>query len=256
MSNQWTRRGRKLAGRVKRRSKAVYIEQSAALRRKRETENPLEAYFRANQGRVIYKWMHYFEIYHRHFAPFRGKPITVLEFGVFHGGSLQMWKSYFGPRTRVIGVDINPMCARFGEKDIKIVIGDQEDRAFLRRLAQEYGPFDVVIEDGGHKMDQQINTFEEIWPAVSEGGVFLIEDLHTSYWPTYDGGYRREGTFIEYAKNLIDQQNAWHSHNKTEFDVDEYSRTIRGMHVYDSIIVFDKGAVAPPSTQRSGTPSF
>jgi cephalosporin hydroxylase len=256
MSNQWARRGRTLAGRVKRRSKAVYVDQSAALRRKREKENPLEAYFRANQGRLVYKWMHYFEIYHRHFAPFRGKQVTVLEFGVFQGGSLQMWKDYFGPRVRVIGVDIDKRCARFAERRIKIVIGDQEDRAFLRRLAKKYGPFDVVIEDGGHRMDQQINTFEEIWPAVADGGVFLIEDLHTSYWPSYGGGHRREGTFIEYAKNLIDQQNGWYSRDTENFDVDEYTRTIRGMHVYDSIIVFDKGQVSRPSMQQTGTRSF
>ena len=91
--------------------------------------------------------------------------------------------------------------------------------------------------------------------APGDGGVFLIEDLHTSYWNRYGGGYKRAGTFIEYAKDLIDQQNAWYSRDPESFRVDEYSRTIRGMHVYDSIIVFDKAPVPKPTNQRTGHPS-
>src|SRR3954452_23932755 len=177
-----------------------------------EEGNPLEAYFRANPGRRIHKWVHYFDIYHRHLAQYRGKPITVVEFGVSHGGSLQMWKHYFGRKARIIGVDIDPHCSAFAERRVEVVIGDQEDRGFLRQLRDRVGPIDVVIEDGGHTMAQQINTFEVLWPAVRDGGVFLLEDLHTSYWEHYGGGYKRPGTFIEYAKDLIDQINAWHSH--------------------------------------------
>jgi cephalosporin hydroxylase len=221
----------------------------------RSRTNPLEAYFRNNQGRLIHKWLHYFDIYDRHFSPYRGKPITVLEFGVSHGGSLQMWKHYFGRKARIIGVDINPACAKLTEKQIEVVIGDQEDRGFLADLRERVGSVDVVIEDGGHTMSQQVNTFEEIWPAVTDGGVFLIEDLHTSYWDNYGGGHKKPGTFIEYAKDLVDQVNAWHSREDT-LAVDDYTRTIKGMHVYDSIIVFDKGHVVQPTHERTGTPTL
>jgi predicted O-methyltransferase YrrM len=180
----------------------------------------------------------------------------VLEFGVFHGGSLQMWKKYFGRKARIIGVDINPECAKLTERQIEVVIGNQEDRDFLRDLRERIGPIDVVIEDGGHKMTQQINTFEEIWPGVRDGGVFLVEDLHTSYWQSYGGGYKRAGTFVEYAKDLVDQVNAWHSHDEQVLSVDDYTRSIRGMHVYDSIIVFDKGDVTKPKHKRRGTPTL
>lgn len=216
--------------------------------------NPLEAYFRGNQGRLIHKWIHYFDIYDRHFAPYRKKPVTVLEFGVSHGGSLQMWKKYFGRRARIVGVDINPDCAALTESQIEVVIGDQDNREFLRELRDRLGPIDVVIEDGGHTMTQQIATFEEIWPGVRDGGVFLIEDLHTSYWDNYGGGHKRAGTFIEYAKDLIDQQNAWHSREPESLAVDDYTRSIRGMHVYDSIIVFDKQSVPRPRHEKTGTP--
>ena len=166
-----------------------------------------------------------------------------------------MWKSYFGPQARIVGVDINPRCANLGEPQIEIVIGDQEDRQFLKSLANRVGDIDVLIEDGGHTMAQQIATFEELWPNIVDGGVFLIEDLHTSYWPKYGGGLRREGTFIEYAKKLVDQQHAWHSRDKDEFYVDDYTRSIAGMHVYDSIIVFDKATVTRPRVKRTGTRS-
>lgn len=101
--------------------------------------NPLRDYFEANRGRLIHKWIHYFDIYHRHFASYRGRPITLVEFGVFHGGSLQMWKQYFGPQARIVGVDINPDCASLAEEQVEIRIGDQSDREFLRSLAADVG---------------------------------------------------------------------------------------------------------------------
>ena len=220
-----------------------------------ERGNPLEAYFEANDGRLIHKWMHYFDIYDRHFAAYRGKPVVVLEFGVSHGGSLQMWKSYFGPSAQIIGVDINPKCAKLVEDRVEVVIGDQEDRTFLRGLASRLGHVHVLIEDGGHTATQQIATFEELWPSISDGGVFLMEDLHTSYWSSYGGGYKRPGTFIEYAKDLIDQEHAWHS-KEEGLAVDEYTQSIRGMHIYDSVIVFDKGPVPRPTHRKTGKPSF
>lgn len=215
------------------------------------TRNPLTRYFQRNEKSQIHKWVHYFDIYHRHFARFRFKPVVVLEFGVSHGGSSQMWRNYFGRRARLYGVDINPRCKDFEERGFKVFIGDQEDRDFLRSIVAEVGPIDVVIEDGGHTMGQQIATFEEVYPAVKLGGVFLIEDLHTSYRPNYGGGYRRPGTFIEYAKNLVDQLNAWHS-MEPEFAVDEFTRTTRSVHFYDSIIVFEKVDVPKPHWEKTG----
>src|SRR5580765_8811 len=105
-----------------------------------EIGNPLEAFFHANQGRLIDKWHHYFDIYHRHFQQFRGREITIVEFGVYHGGSLQMWADYFGPKARIVGVDILPQCAELTGPQVEVYIGDQADRDFLRDLAKKVGP--------------------------------------------------------------------------------------------------------------------
>lgn len=220
------------------------------------TANPLEQYFRHNPGRLMDKWLHYFAIYERHFHRFRGQPVSVIEFGVSHGGSAQMWKHYFGPRARITGVDIDARCAGVAEPQIEIVIGDQGDREFLRRLCDRVGPVDIVIDDGGHTMQQQLATFEVLFPSVSSQGVYLCEDLHTSYWPRFGGGYRRAGTFVEFAKGLIDQLNAWHSYDDTSFAVDDHTRSIRSMHFYDSVVVLEKDEVLPPSQETVGTPSW
>ena len=219
-------------------------------------KNPLETYFEQNQGRQIHKWHHYFEIYDRHFRRFRGKPVTVVEFGVQYGGSLQMWRDYFGPEARLFGIDIDPRCKQWEEPGTRILIGDQADRSFLREVAKEVGPIDVLIEDGGHHPDQQIATFEVLYKRVKNDGVFLIEDLHTSYWGSYSGGRGRRGTFMERAKALTDQLNAYHS-TKSGFAPNRFTRTTDSIHFYDSIVVFEKGErPSRPTHEMTGVASW
>lgn len=218
-------------------------------------ENPLEAYFRSNSDRLINKWVHYFDVYHRHFERFRGRSVTVVEFGVSQGGSLQMWREYFGPHARIVGIDIDPRCREFAGPNTQIFIGDQEDRAFLRSVVDQVGPIDVLIDDGGHTMGQQIATFEECYQHLDPDGVFLVEDVHTSYWKNYGGGYRREGSFMEYAKALTDKLNAWHS-REPGLEVDDFTRSTKSMHFYDSIVVFERGNVLEPHSERTGKASL
>lgn len=217
--------------------------------------NVLLNYFETNEKRMMHKWMHYFEIYERHFAQFRGQDISILEFGVLHGGSLQMWKQYFGPKARIYGVDINPRCLTLAEDNITILMADQDNRESLRGIKNTLPPFDIIIDDGGHTMTQQINTFEEMYPHVKDGGIYLVEDLHTSYWPGFGGGYKQPNTFIEYSKNLIDQLTAWHS-PMPPLQVNEFTRNAFSMHYYDSVLVIEKRNMNPPVARMKGVPSF
>jgi hypothetical protein len=217
--------------------------------------NDLERYFRGHTGRRLHKWVHYFEVYDRHFARFRGTSPVVLEFGVSQGGSLEMWKAYFGPGTRLYGVDINPECRRFEEPGVTILIGDQADRGFLRQLRETIPRPDILIDDGGHTMTQQIATFEELYGHVQPRGVYLCEDLHTSYWRRWGGGYGKRGTFIEYGKRWIDALHAWHS-KSAKLAVDDFTRSTHSVHWYDSIVVLEKRPMQPPTNEAVGTTLF
>jgi len=216
----------------------------------------LRDYFERNTGRAIYKWLHYFEIYERHFERFRGRDVNLLEIGVFRGGSLQMWKHYFGPKATIYGVDVDPACREMEEERVRIMIGDQADRGFLRQLKAGIPRIDILIDDGGHIMAQQIATFEELYGHVADDGVYLCEDVHSSYWPKYGGGLRRPGTFVEYAKRLIDQLNAWHTLDPEQFEVDDFTLTTYGMHFYGSVLVIEKRPMQAPREGLSGNMSL
>lgn len=216
----------------------------------------LYQYFLDNHsGRLVQKWLHYFEVYERHFEPYRNKPIRLLEFGVDHGGSLQMWRHYFGPQAQIIGVDIDPACAALAEPGIEIVIGDQEDPELHRQLREKYGDFDIVIDDGGHTMPQMTLTFQEMYPAVKAGGVYVAEDLHCAYWPQYGGGYRKPDTFIELSKNFIDQLHTWYSTDPAH-QHDYITQTAYGIHYYDSILVIEKREIKEPMVLMTGVPRY
>lgn len=211
--------------------------------------NDLEGFFASRKARDIHKWTNYFDIYERHLSPFRGQPIVMLEIGVCEGGSLRMWRSYFGDAATLIGVDINEACRAFADTRIHIEIGDQQNPAFLERLAATYGPFDIVLDDGGHTMRQQIVTIETLFPHVKEGGVFIVEDTHTSYWPGF--GIATSESFMDYTKRLVDAVNGWFIVSGRQ-PVTTWTRTVRGLHVYPSVVVLDKGVVVEPRLVRSG----
>jgi hypothetical protein len=217
--------------------------------------NPLVEIFERHTGRLTVKWLHYLEIYHRHFGRFRGRSPVVLEIGIFHGGSLELWHEYFGAGCRLYAVDVDPECRKFEDENTRILIGDQADRGFLARLRQEVPRIDILIDDGGHRMDQQIATFEELFRHVSDEGIYLCEDMHTSYWKDFGGGYREPGSFVEYSKRLIDQLNAWHSREPGAFGVDDYTRAAYAMHYYDSVLAIEKRPVTPPRKITTGQPT-
>lgn len=144
-------------------------------------DDRLHQYFDANlDGPGINKWLHYFEIYDRHLAKFVGREVNILEIGVYSGGSLGMWRSYFGPQSKIIGVDIEPNCKVYENpnENIQVLLGDQEDRGFWRRFWADAPPVDVIIEDGGHTPSQQMVTLEECLPQLKPGGVYICEDIH------------------------------------------------------------------------------
>lgn len=140
--------------------------------------NPLRTYFADHKaGRGIWKWNHYFEIYDRHFNRFRRRDAHILEIGIYSGGSLEMWRNYFGPRCKIYGVDIESACKGYEGDSVRVFIGDQADRDLWRRFRQQVPVLDIVVDDGGHFPEQQIVSLEELLPHLRPGGVYLCEDV-------------------------------------------------------------------------------
>jgi len=206
--------------------------------------------FLTNDKRVINKWKHYFPIYERHFKDFVYKPVTFMEIGCGLGGSLPMWKRYFGPHARIVGIDINPECKRFEEDQIEIYIGQQQDCQFLQSLIDEVGTPDIVLDDGSHVMSHIMASFQFLYPRMLKNGIYMVEDLHTAYWEEYEGGLRKSSTFIELCKNLIDELNA--DHNRGALPATEFTRTTLSMHFYDSVAVFERGTHTKKWGQEMG----
>ena len=115
--------------------------------------NYFRDYLLRTDEKMMTKMDHYFDVYHRLLAPWRGQNISFLEIGIWKGGSIKMWQDYFGPAGRLTFLDIDPKCKAFETPGVTIEIGDQSDAVFLQDVASKRGPFDIIIDDGGHKMD-------------------------------------------------------------------------------------------------------
>ena len=195
-----------------------------------------------NRGLPIGKWAHYFPIYESHLLPWRNKDIFVLEIGVAGGGSAQMWNRFFGPRAKVVGIDIDPKCAEHEHFGVSVRIGDQSDPIFLQKIIDEFGYPDIVIDDGSHRMEHVLATFQFLYPKVPKNGVYFVEDMHTSYWPGYGGGVNEASSFINISKHFVDQLNAnWDQSGQLKPDL--ITNQTYSISFYDSVVVFEKGGV-------------
>lgn len=137
--------------------------------------------------------------YEQEFRRMREAPFTLLEIGVKKGGSLRMWEAYF-PHARIIGVDIKPSKLEGLSDRVRLLTGDQGDPAFLEALVRDHGPFGIVIDDGSHMAEHQRVTFETLFPDVVDGGLYVIEDMHSGY----QSGYNPTGEppAVEYLAGL------------------------------------------------------
>lgn len=191
--------------------------------------------FYNHKGRLSSKWDHYFSVYDRHLAKFVNKPVTVLEIGVSGGGSLQIFKKYFGEHALIAGIDINPN-TRFEEQQIMTFVGDQTDLKFLDSVISTIGTPDIIIDDGSHIQSHMLKTFKHLYPLLSDNGVYIVEDCHTSYWPRFEGGLDSHLNFVDImSRNVHDVNTKWYNLPKTP-----NIKNLDSIHFYDSMVVFEK----------------
>lgn len=223
------------------------VDAAAALA---QAGNPAEAAFYAQTDRATRKWHHYLAVYDRHLSRFRGTPVRLLEIGVHDGGSLQVWRRYLGPDAVVHGLDIDPRCAAVDDPDLVVHIGSQTDAALLGRIVGDMGGVDVVIDDGSHVWPHQVETFEALYPALSPQGLYICEDVHTSYWPEFGAGRPSSQSFVAYAKALVDRLHVWYGLDGGSDEGDEgdegFARTTGSVSFYDSMVVIEKASRPKP----------
>jgi hypothetical protein len=182
----------------------------------------LEYLYKEHSGKISDKWSIYLVEYNRIFADYKNKPITLLEIGVQNGGSLEIWSKFFANGQKFIGCDINPDCARLVYEDprITVVVGDANSDVTQSTVLQYAQVFDVIIDDGSHLSSDIIESFAKYFPHLADGGVFVAEDLHCSYWAEFEGGLFDPFSSITFFKRLADIVN--HEHwgiNKSRSDI-------------------------------------
>jgi hypothetical protein len=202
-----------------------------------------------------HKWSHYFAVYQSVFGPRRAEPMRILEIGVLEGSSLRLWKRYFThPDTIIVGIDIQPGCIQFDAPadGIRVRIGSQADGAFLKRVVQEFGPFDLIIDDGSHQSSHIIASFNHLFSeGLKSSGIYFVEDLHANYWHPWRDSRK---SFLDMCKELLEHMHAhYRSAPPAAFLVDKPSdqpmaalevplitTMIKEIRVFDSIVAIYK----------------
>ena len=197
--------------------------------------------FEEHNGNGILKWSHYPEIYDKHFNKYRELPINFLEIGILNGGSLQIWEKYF-PKAKIFAIDIDEKCKQYETDRTKIFIGDQADKTFLRNVKANVPQIDILLDDGGHRAEQQINTFEEMYHHVRTPGVYLIEDIELNYRQD-----KNPGNFMDYMKNKIDELNIRRTMSRKISDSYPFKDTevrfnnsTNSISFYENVVVLEK----------------
>lgn len=172
----------------------------------------LQLLYAEHAGKVSDKWSLYLREYNRLFEPWRDAPVRLLEIGIQNGGSLEIWSKYFSNASCLVGCDINADCGNLGYDDprIGIIIGDANESETREKVIQRSSQFDIVIDDGSHRSSDIVKSFALYFPHVAEGGIFVAEDLHCSYWNQFEGGLFDPYSSISFFKRLADVVNYEH----------------------------------------------
>jgi hypothetical protein len=186
--------------------------------------------------------------YERYFEPYRELAVKVLEIGVggnsmpdVGGESLRMWKHYFR-RALIYGLDIYPKTG-IAESRLQVLCGDQGDERFLDSMARELGPFDIVIDDGSHLNHHVITSFNALFPHVRSGGMYVVEDLQTSYWPRWGGDAdpSAQNTSMAMLKRLLDGLNHQEQIRSWDHEPSMIELMVTGVHMHHNLAFIEKG---------------
>ncbi len=177
-----------------------------------ERNTSLVSIFANHNGKVSDKWSIYLQEYDRLFKSYRNSPIRLLEIGVQNGGSLEIWGQYFVNAKKLVGCDINPDCEqlKFNDPRIALVIANANTDEAKQVILGHSHKFDLIIDDGSHKSGDIVCSFSRYFSNLNDGGLYIAEDLHCSYWQDFDGGLVHPYSSMAFFKLLADVINQEH----------------------------------------------
>lgn len=170
------------------------------------TSKTLHQLYADHHGKVSDKWSLYLTEYDRLLDEYRNELVTLLEIGIQNGGSLEIWSKYFRNNQTLIGCDIHPDCAnlRYEDPRIRIIIGDACAPDTRDRITGCASQFNIIIDDGSHRSGDIIKAFSLYFPLLAAGGTFIVEDIHCSYWESFEGGLDNPFSAVAFFKRLAD----------------------------------------------------
>jgi|TARA_B110000027_G_scaffold133964_1_gene164157 hypothetical protein len=178
----------------------------------------------------------YFYAYEKLFSKYVNKKITFVEVGILNGGSLFMWREYFGKEARIIGIDNNPEAKIWEDHGFEIFIGDQANSVFWENFIKKIGKVDILLDDGGHTDLQQATTLFEFINNIKDGGMLVVEDVHTSYLEEF--GNPSKLSFINLTFNLINKLN-FRSGVLKKFNSSSLRLPVSEIRYFESIVAFE-----------------
>jgi len=190
-------------------AKAVRVRKLTVAKPRSETLRTLHG---THAGKASDKWAIYLDAYQEALSEFRDKPIRLLEIGVQNGGSLEIWQKFFPKAELVLGCDVDTACAelKFDDNKIAIVIGDADTQEAEQQILSHTGELDIIIDDGSHSSSSVIGSFARYFPRLAEGGIYIAEDMHCSYWERFGGGLYDPFSSVSFFKRLVDVINIEH----------------------------------------------
>ena len=185
-------------------------------------------------------WTGFLKIYNEYFKNFKNEEINILEIGVDKGKSLELWRSYF-TKAKICGIDIGKM--NFKIEGVELITADQTDTQALKTICEKYKSFDIIIDDGSHVSKHIIASFKFLFDYLSEGGLYAVEDLQTSYFPRFGGSrinLNKNNTALNFLKSLTDSINFEHN-DKPFYKKKKFDGLVEYIHFYQNIAILKKG---------------
>lgn len=174
--------------------------------------NSLADLYKQHKGKTSDKWEIYLVVYERLFKELRESSLRLLEIGVQNGGSLEIWSKYFPKAEKLVGCDIDEKCGglKYDDPRVSVIVGDATSSDIHSSIANDFKSFDLILDDGSHTAEDIVQTFCRYFPLLNDGGMFVAEDLHCSYWGEFGGGLYSPYSSISFFKLLADITNHEH----------------------------------------------